>query len=64
MWHTLRAAGRAWPKLDDDPVIDYMVMEAVHIKTGKEQEAAQKEAEKEAARKKFRADREHLKEFQ
>jgi hypothetical protein len=60
MWHTLRAAGRPWPKLDPDPVIDYMIMEAIHIKIGREQQEAEKAAKLEA----WRSDRDHLKQHQ
>lgn len=44
MWRVCRAAGRPWPVLSDDPVVDYMVMEAVYIKANQEEERAQKEA--------------------
>lgn len=39
-----KAAGRPWPVLDSDDVIDYMVMEAVAIKVGKEEAKAEKKA--------------------
>lgn len=48
MWRTYRAANRPWPKLSDDPVIDYMVMEAVFIKSLEEDRAAEKEQRKKA----------------
>lgn len=54
MWRVYRAAGRPWPVLSDDPVIDYMVMEAVAMKAQKEQRKAEKDAEEEAKRKEFK----------
>lgn len=45
MWRTCREAGRPWPVIcPDDDVIDYMIMEAVHIKVLKEQQKAEKQA--------------------
>lgn len=52
MWRVYKEAGRPWPRLSDDDVLDYMVMEAVAMKIQqqeaqqrKEQEAAQRKAE-------------------
>lgn len=45
LWRICKEAGRPWPVLDDDDVIDYMIMEAVAIKTSKEDQKAQKKAE-------------------
>jgi hypothetical protein len=45
MWRTYKEAGRPWPVLDDDPIIDYMIMEAVYLKVLREERDAQKEAE-------------------
>lgn len=45
LWTTCKEAGRPWPTLDDDPVIDFMVMEAVGIKVAHEAEKRRKEAE-------------------
>jgi hypothetical protein len=42
MWRVCRAAGRPWPRLSDDDVIDYMVMEAVALKAKQQEEDAQK----------------------
>lgn len=64
MWRVCKEAGRSWPVISDDPVIDYMVMEAVAIKARKEDDEAQKKAEDEAKRKKFKDDREGLKQLQ
>lgn len=52
MWRTHKAAGRPWPKLSDDDVLDYMVMEAVALKANKED----REREKEQEKKKFKKD--------
>lgn len=46
MWRVCKEAGRPWPKLSDDDVIDYMVMEAVALRAAKEAEKAQKAAER------------------
>lgn len=56
----MRAAGRPWPKLSDDPVIDYMIMEAVLVKVKKEDAKLQKEAEREAVKNKWQKDRQDL----
>ena len=48
MWRVCKSAGRSWPVLSDDPVIDYMVMEAVFLKVQKEDEKARKDAERAA----------------
>lgn len=60
MWRTCKAAGRPWPRISDDDVIDYMIMEAVAIKIGKQEEQAQKEAD---AKQKQAEAREQLKEM-
>lgn len=47
LWRVHKEAGRPWPVIvDDDPVLDYMVMEAVAIKIRKEDEKAAKDAER------------------
>lgn len=46
MWRVCREAGRPWPVLSEDSVIDYMVMEAVYLKVQEEERAAQKEQER------------------
>jgi hypothetical protein len=46
MWRVYRDAGREWPAFSDDPVIDYMVMEAVALKAKKEEDKARKDAER------------------
>lgn len=45
MWRAYQAAGRPWPKLDDDEVIDYMILEAVAVKAKQEEREAEKQAE-------------------
>lgn len=63
MWRVLRSAGRPWPVLSEDDVLDYMVMEAVKLKVDLEDEEARKEAEKAAARKGFKKDTSSLEQF-
>lgn len=48
MWRVCKEAGRPWPVLCDDDVIDYMVMEAVALKVRKEEEKDRKAAEQKA----------------
>lgn len=55
LWRANRAAGRPWPQISDDDVLDFMVMEAVHVKVKAEDAKAQKDAELEARRQKFRS---------
>jgi hypothetical protein len=47
LWRVCKEAGRPWPTVSDDPVLDYMVMEAVYLKVRKEDEKAAKAAERE-----------------
>ena len=47
LWRVHKEAGRPWPVVvHDDPVLDYMVMEAVAVKIRKEDEKAAKDAER------------------
>jgi hypothetical protein len=46
MWRVHRDAGRPWPTISDDPVIDYMVMEAVALRVREEDRAAEKKRER------------------
>jgi hypothetical protein len=48
MWRVYNAAKRPWPVLHPDPVIDYLIMEAVAVKVAKEDEEAQKQAERDS----------------
>lgn len=57
MWRVCKAAGRPWPRLSDDDVIDYMVMEAVCLRAGREDEKDRKKAEKDAEMEKWRKQR-------
>lgn len=63
VWRVCRAAGRPFPVLSDDDVIDYMIMEAVQIKVGLEDEKLRKEAEKKAARDNWKKDTSNLEQF-
>jgi hypothetical protein len=47
--------------VSDDPVIDYMIMEAVMIKAQQEDQKAQEEAERAAERKRWQKDHQTLK---
>ena len=53
MWRVYRAAGRPWPKLSDDDVIDYMVMEAVALKAQQEDRNAEKQRQRDEFKKDF-----------
>lgn len=52
-----KEAGRPWPQLSEDPVIDYMVMEAVALRVREEDE----EAEKKRKRDEWKKEVGHLK---
>lgn len=43
LWRACKEAGRSWPVLDDDEVIDFQIMEAVALKVNREDK---KEAQK------------------
>lgn len=45
LWRVCKQAGRPWPTLDDDDVIDYLVMEAVAVKASEIEREAEKEQE-------------------
>lgn len=56
LWRVHKEAGRPWPVIcEDDPVIDYMVMEAVYIKARNEDEQARKDAERKQAIDEFKS---------
>lgn len=57
MWRVHKEAGRPWPQLSDDLVVDYMVMEAVALRVRQEDE----EAEKKRKRDEWKKDTKHLK---
>lgn len=46
IWRVCKEAGRSWPVLDDDDVIDFMIMEAIAVKARKEEEDAEKAAKR------------------
>lgn len=56
MWRVYKAAGRPWPVFSHDPVADYMLMEAVAIKSARVEREEQERAEKNAEREKFKKD--------
>ncbi len=45
MWRVCKEAGRPWPVISDDTVLDYMVMEAVALKFAEEERKAAKQQE-------------------
>lgn len=45
MWRVCKEAGRPWPTLDSDDVIDYFIAEAVAIRVGGEDRAQEKKRE-------------------
>ena len=54
MWRVCKDAGRPWPRLSDDDVIDYMVMEAVAIRVRKREQEQEKAQERERWKKEQR----------
>lgn len=58
LWRVCKAAGRPWPQISEDPVIDYMIMEAVALRVQMEDSDALEEQK----RKDWMKDRSHLKE--
>ena len=57
MWRVHKEAGRPWPQISDDPILDYMIMEAVALKVREED----MEEEKKRKRDEWKTDRGHLK---
>lgn len=49
MWRVCKEAGRPWPVLSDDDVVDYMVMEAVALKANKDEAEAEQRVDRKAA---------------
>ena len=47
LWRVCKAAGRPWPVLDPDDVIDFMVMEAVEVNVLKDDQKRAKKQERE-----------------
>lgn len=50
LWLTNREAGRPFPQVSDDDVLDYLVMEAIRVKIGEEAKEAQKDQERDSWR--------------
>ncbi len=62
MWQVCKEAGRPFPTMDSDDVIDFQIIEAIAIKVAKEEEKAAKKA-KAAEWKKDREGIDRLKEL-
>lgn len=62
LWRTSKEAGRPFPVLDDDDVIDFMITEAVAARIYKEEHEGRKE-EKVKAWKKDKAGLDRLREI-
>lgn len=60
MWRVHKEAGRPWPVLSEDPVMDYMVMEAVYLRVKKREKKEREQAERDE----FKKDRDKLKQHQ
>lgn len=60
MWRVHKAAGRPFPRVSNDDVVDYLVMEAVCQRINKEDEEARKEAERDAWKKRHHEIRERV----
>jgi hypothetical protein len=63
LWRTCKEAGRPFPKVSEDDVIDFMVMEAVAVKVNKEDQEAQKKREKEEWKKRAKEGNTELDKF-
>jgi hypothetical protein len=59
MWRVCKEAGRPWPVICDDDVVDYMVMEAVALAVRKEDDEEVKRQERE----RFKKDHSQLEQF-
>lgn len=57
-----QAAGRPWPELDGDEVVNYLIMEAVAAKNAAEEKEQREKAEKEAELENWKKDKAALKE--
>lgn len=51
LWRATKAAGRPFPQLDDDEVVDYLIVEALATKDATEQEEMRKKAKLDAWKK-------------
>lgn len=43
VWRVCKAAGRSFPRVSDDDVIDFLVTEAVYVKASREDQEAAKQ---------------------
>ncbi len=60
VWRASKAAGRPFPRISDDDVIDFMVMEAVGLKVAQEDADARERAEADSRKKSWKGDVGHL----
>lgn len=51
LWAAAKETGRPIPRLSDDPVLDFMVMEAISVKMGRLREEENAKAERKRRRK-------------
>lgn len=63
LWRVYKEAGKPFPDLTDDDVLNYLIMEAVTLKAKHQEAEAQKEAEKEAERQRFKKDTSSLEQY-
>lgn len=54
IWRVAKAAGREFPTLVEDDVLDYLITEAVYLKVARQDEEFRKQAEAEAKRSQFK----------
>src|SRR5690349_19411766 len=65
IWRVAKAAGREFPRLVEDDVLDYLITEAVYLKAAAQDEEFRKQAEEEAQREQWKKEaQEHLKHYQ
>lgn len=54
IWRVAKAAGREFPTLVEDDVLDYLITEAVYLKVAHQDEEFRKQAEDESKRKQWK----------
>jgi hypothetical protein len=54
LWRIHKAAGRPFPQLVEDDVLDYLITEAVYLRVSHQDEEFRKEAEASAERERFK----------
>lgn len=54
LWRIHKAAGRPFPQLVEDDVLDYLITEAVYLTVAHQDEEFRKEADDQAARENFK----------